>query len=312
MARWIRLYESLLDDGLWQLLPGEQAKALIGLLLQVNWQPSEFGCRQCHKIMQLPPGATARSYRTLAERARVSEGCMKRLIANLTKKGFLKNASRPRCHTVYVVKNWEKYQTAEEAPDPGVAPGERPSLERPRRGPRRGPMNKNTRIEETESDTPQLPGLSPEKPLADAVSTADHLRAALVATGLPCPGYKTDTGYRARRKDWAERIQGASGDLGMSHQTIRELITWAMAAPAWEVGGQRWTWARVLATGEPHRKLAEKLPTLENMRQQKKEERHRALRIVRTPYPGFTHEAYYDGDREIDAKEYRRLKEQNP
>ena len=40
---WIKLHRSLLSDSIWQMLSGDQPKAFIGLLLQIDFGPGEFG-----------------------------------------------------------------------------------------------------------------------------------------------------------------------------------------------------------------------------------------------------------------------------
>jgi len=122
MADWIKLHRALLADGLWQMLSQNQPKAFIGLLLSVNWQAAEFGCRNCHQTIRVPAGGTAKSIATLANESGVSHGCMKRLLGLLERKGFIISRSRPRCHSLHVIKNWDKYQGDDGGRDPGVDP----------------------------------------------------------------------------------------------------------------------------------------------------------------------------------------------
>ena len=68
MDGYVKLYRSVREDGWFQSLTDRQKLAWIYLLLEVNWQPSEFGCSRCGEVFNLPAGSTAKSLSTLSNR----------------------------------------------------------------------------------------------------------------------------------------------------------------------------------------------------------------------------------------------------
>jgi hypothetical protein len=111
MDGYVKLYRSVREDGWFQSLTDRQKLAWIYLLLEVNWQPSEFGCSRCGEVFNLPAGSTAKSLSTLSNRM----GCTIKVLRGLFKKGIKKGAiraqRRAQCHCVYVIENWHKYQS---------------------------------------------------------------------------------------------------------------------------------------------------------------------------------------------------------
>ncbi len=89
-----------------------QRWAWVSLLLLVNWKPSEWGCQRCGKVLALPAGATARTYRNLAAAAGVGEHIMAALLRKSLRAGRASVTDRSRCHVAYVIENWTKYQGA--------------------------------------------------------------------------------------------------------------------------------------------------------------------------------------------------------
>ena len=110
MDGWIKLWRDILEDGWYMSLTDKQKLAWIHLLATVNYMPSEYGCKRCGKAFNLPAGATAKTYRTLASMAGVGEQVMRGLLKKATEKGSLRVLHRSHCHTIYVVDNWDIYQ----------------------------------------------------------------------------------------------------------------------------------------------------------------------------------------------------------
>ena len=117
-----------------------------------------------------------------------------------------------------------------------------------------------------------------------------------------------DHAYAKKRRGWALVLNGAALEHGMSHQAIQALITWAVAAPGWEIDGEEWTWTRVLDVTDPAGKLASKLPTVVKSRERgsssARRDKVRSLHVY-APGPGAPNR-YYDGDEEITCDEWRR------
>jgi len=112
MDGWIRLYRRLLEDGWYLALTDAQARAWVHLLLLVNWKESEWCCHKCSTQAILPAGATAKTFRTLAQRAHVGEHVMRKLLEKALRAGKLEVLYLSGCHKVYLVVNWQKYQEA--------------------------------------------------------------------------------------------------------------------------------------------------------------------------------------------------------
>ena len=110
MDGWIALHRRLLDSPTWQRLNAEHRLVMITILLLANWKRSAFGCRRCGKEIPVEPGELVYSAKSIAERASVSESCARRAIRKLIKFGFMRSQSATRCHTHYVIENWDKYQ----------------------------------------------------------------------------------------------------------------------------------------------------------------------------------------------------------
>lgn len=115
---WIKIHRALLKGTTWQRLTGEQAKAMIGLLLQVNFEPARWTCPKCGDVLDVPAGGTCKTIRTLAEDASVSRGTMERTMNHLGRAHAAHSTHTRRCHRIYVFKNWDKYQA------PGTAVGQ--------------------------------------------------------------------------------------------------------------------------------------------------------------------------------------------
>ncbi len=107
---FILLWRSLLRDGWFMSLTDSQKWAWIGLLLQVNFAPSEYCCYRCDKEFKLPAGATAKTYRNLAKEAQVGEQVLRTVLRKAVNKGNVTILDRARCHVLYAVENWDKYQ----------------------------------------------------------------------------------------------------------------------------------------------------------------------------------------------------------
>ena len=112
-AGWIKIHRGLLAGATWKGLTGEQSRAMIGLLLQVNFEPAKWTCAKCGAVIDVPAGGTCKSVRTLAEVAGVSPSCMYRTIRRLARGNAIVKPTSARCHGTYVFKNWEKYQSTE-------------------------------------------------------------------------------------------------------------------------------------------------------------------------------------------------------
>lgn len=231
-GRWIKMYESLLDDSIWQMLTGNQPKAFIGLLLSVNWQPSEFGCRNCKASFSIPAGGTAKSVKSLAARADVTSGCMKGLLRLLVKNGFLASEGRPRCHCIHVVKNWEKYQD-----------GQRPQIQDPtQQRPRTRPSNDPGAAPEVEvkKEKKEDVGLlfdDPYQPNKVEYELADRQRQlhkeALPGTLKPI---KQDSSWLKgkHRPKWAKPYQQLRGEVERADiERAQDLVYRAKAATTW-------------------------------------------------------------------------------
>jgi DNA-binding transcriptional regulator YhcF (GntR family) len=231
---WIKLHRSLLDDGLWQTLSDGQKVALVGLLLQVNWQETEFGCRNCHEVIKLPPGSTAKSYRALAKGAGTTPGIMHRAIQRLVDYGFISNESRTRCHTLYVVKNWEKYQADERDPDQSQNQSQSQAQTN------RSTMNKKGKKgkkEKTPGDPvqPDLAGTGDE-----ATRLADELRHHVLSVDGDNPIHD-DAQWRLHRKDWRSTFLKAVRPAekkggGQSYERLHKAMHLAFARDSWWCG----------------------------------------------------------------------------
>lgn len=109
---FLKLWRLARHDPLLRSLPGEQFKATIGILCCVNWKAAEYMCPKCGKTVEIPEGATVKSVRTLAEEGfGVARMAMHRTLARLVKVRFLSVLSTSRCHRIYLVNNWAKYQS---------------------------------------------------------------------------------------------------------------------------------------------------------------------------------------------------------
>jgi hypothetical protein len=142
-------------------------------------------------------------------------------------------------------------------------------------------------------------------PGSEEVATADHLREALLAAGAKCPGWRAVGAYAGKRAAWAAALRGAALEHGVSQAEIRELVTWAVAAPEWEIDGAPWTWAKVLDVARPADKLSEKLPKIAGSR-----ERAAAAAKPRLEYVGhggsMKADYYADGER-VTYERWREL-----
>ena len=107
---YIKLHRAMRDDGLYQSFTDLQKLAWIHFLLEVNWKPSEFGCSKCGKLFKLPAGATAKSLDTLAQGIGLGRQVVRGMLDRATKHGSITRNIRARCHSIYVVENWHKYQ----------------------------------------------------------------------------------------------------------------------------------------------------------------------------------------------------------
>ena len=109
-AGWIKIHRGIIRDGWYQSLTDLQKLAWFNLLVTVNWQPSEFGCKNCGEIMELPAGATGKSINTLAGLFKQGAHVIRGMMDKAERHGTVTRRVKPRCHSVYVVVNWEKYQ----------------------------------------------------------------------------------------------------------------------------------------------------------------------------------------------------------
>ena len=109
-AGWIKIHRGIIRDGWYQSLTDLQKLAWFNLLVTVNWQPSEFGCKNCGEIMELPAGATGKSIQTLAATFKQGAHVVRGMLDKAVRNGTVTRRVKPRCHSVYVVVNWEKYQ----------------------------------------------------------------------------------------------------------------------------------------------------------------------------------------------------------
>ena len=116
-----KVWRSSQEDGLWRSLPGEQFKAMIGILGSVNWKPGEWICPKCKQKIVVPAGGTIKTYRTLAEEAGVKSSTMFKTLTRLGRSRFLVKPQSPSCHTLYVVKNWHLFQGEEAKGKQGVS-----------------------------------------------------------------------------------------------------------------------------------------------------------------------------------------------
>jgi hypothetical protein len=104
MARW---------DPMLRALPGEQFKATIGLICSVNWKPGTWTCPKCQEVIEVPAGGTTKTVRVLADEAfGVPRMTMHRTLTRLGRSRFLVKHQSRKCHTLYLVRNWAKYQDA--------------------------------------------------------------------------------------------------------------------------------------------------------------------------------------------------------
>jgi len=108
---YLKLWRMARQDPLLRSLPGEQFKATWGLLCCVNWKAGEYMCPKCGELVEIPEGATVKSVRTLADEGfGVALTTMHRTITRLCRSRFLVRIQSAKCHTVYLVRNWAKYQ----------------------------------------------------------------------------------------------------------------------------------------------------------------------------------------------------------
>lgn len=114
---WIKLHRSLIKDKIWTWLTDKQLRATIGLLLEVNWEPGEWMCRQCNTVLTINPGSTVKSVRNLAQSCKVSRSTMQVTLKKLCESGFMFCENPGQCHKLYTIKNWDKFQSNEESQD---------------------------------------------------------------------------------------------------------------------------------------------------------------------------------------------------
>jgi hypothetical protein len=146
---YIKVHRSMLEDGWYQSLTDRQKLAWLHLLMVVNWTPSEFGCRKCGKMWDLPAGAAAKSFRTLAALAGVSEKVMRGMLEKGVAKGTVKSDTRAQCHSVYTIVNWDKYQAGEKR---GHREGTEEGTERARETAQRRHVNKKGRTKKGKNE----------------------------------------------------------------------------------------------------------------------------------------------------------------
>ncbi len=165
---------------------------MIGILRSVNWTPGEWICPKCGTKIMIPAGGTAKSYRTLAEEAAVTSPTMLRTLTHLGRSRFIVRTQSTRCHSVYVVKNWEVFQGGEAKGKQRRTTSE-PQVKHIIEG------KKNRREEKEDSRKSGKPASLPSE---EGLKAAGQLLRSIIAWK---PDHKLSLLADAQRADWARK-----------------------------------------------------------------------------------------------------------
>lgn len=238
MAGFIKIHRELLEDKIWSAMTEAQRGAWIGFLLQVNWTDNEWACPKCKRIIHIPPGGTVKTYRNLAKDCETSVKIMKTMLANMLRLKFISRSSFYRCHALYVVNNWDEYQSV----DPTR------TQHGTQDGPNTGPIYKNIRKKEykninSESQNSNL--ISEQKEEQNIKSPESHCLCNAPEPPLPLPPPITTTTTGRQLAVQEIVIPTEAWQLAKRH---RELVL--ASDPQNTCGTKRWSqkkWAKQYA-----------------------------------------------------------------
>jgi|TARA_Y100000310_G_C20604686_1_gene774895 hypothetical protein len=209
MTGWIMLWREILEDGWYQSLTEKQQLGWLHLLMLVNWKSSEYGCPKCGGYWQLPAGTTAKTDRTLSDEAGVGRSVMRGLLRKAIKKGCVSILEHRRCHTIYVINNWDKFQGS----DPQTT--------------HRRPTDDPQTTQEEEGKKGRREEVEPRKSPGEALQAARQLLRSILQWK---PNHRLASKTKEQMRAWGEK---QAKDLELLHrldevswERIEAVISW--------------------------------------------------------------------------------------
>ena len=121
MGGWIKLYRSFrTSPNALALSNNDQRMVMLEMLLAAAYEPTPWSCKRCGATWTLQPGQFSVGLKVLAGRANCGIQSVRTAIARLEQSGFLSNTQVTRCHRVYTVRNYTRFQGVKTQPNTEV------------------------------------------------------------------------------------------------------------------------------------------------------------------------------------------------
>jgi len=218
---YIKLYRSLLDSYVWQLPPA-QFKVAIKIFTSVNWTPKYWAVNG--EVLLIHRGQFVTSVRGLAADSKVSEGAVRRALANLSK-GKTISTQATQHYTIISVINFDKYQ-----PEQGEAdtPGDTHSV-----GHSEGRSDQHSEGRSVHNEEITNKKSSERSQPPQAIELADKLRAHILSRQPDHSKLQPKTWPRTQRL-WADSFRLAHEQDARDWADMGRVLDWCQRDSFWQ------------------------------------------------------------------------------
>lgn len=245
---FIKLHRSFLDGDTWPQLTGDQLKVFVALLLKARWAKGEFRLGN-GRAVSIPPGGVAITRGALSLVTGLTERTVGRALKKLENLGVVTvtelGRTGSRRHMLYVLDNWEHFQSDGEGRSPcavdGVSVADRSldvSLDMS--------SSPNIRNKEIKKNPPTPLETSKPETLPDAaLAVADQLRESILRHNPKHRCANPISWEMHLRRQWADVAKAAHSADGREYADLLQLAKWLPDAP--RRGKDRFCWADAIS-----------------------------------------------------------------
>ena len=232
---WFKIWRRLRKDKVWTALSRGQKADLIALLGSACYEPVDWACQKCCEQKTLEPGCIYLTHRKISDEWGLDSSSLLRTEKKLVALKFLNVVTRNRCHRVYLVNNWDKFQGGEAQAKQERSTSEAQAKQERSTSEAVSIYKKSIRSKEYKEVKNNKATLFEEINLLpqEAVAAADHLHQCILRAH---PKHKLSTVQWDSSKErlrWAQEFEKANRIEKRSWSDLKAVTGWALADKFW-------------------------------------------------------------------------------